>query len=87
MTKYTITEADFDNGVCTIKLLLDNGTEDVFHVDPVTFCTSVENTELQLRKAIEQIVEERLKVLFPPITPKPVALSVLVGKEFTLGSV
>lgn len=87
MTKYTIVNADFDNGICTIKLFLDDGTEDVFHVDPVTFCTSAENTELQLRKAIEQIVQERLKVLFPPITPKPVALSELVGKEYTLGSV
>lgn len=86
MTKYTILEADFDLGVCTIKLSLDNGTEDIFHVDPVTFCTSTENTELQLQKCIEQVVEARLGVLFPKVAPHPAALTALVGKEFSLGS-
>jgi len=82
---FTIESADFDVGVCTVKIDLPGGGHDLIKLNPFSICASDDATEAQLRDAIGQLVEVRLAQLFPPPPPRPAALLAMVGRTFVTG--
>ena len=79
MATYRVLSVDFDLGECRIELHLPDGSVDIFTIDPFSICRSADMTQLELKAMLDQLVTQRLLQLFPPLPPRPPALTELVG--------
>lgn len=78
---YKVVEVNFDEGFIKVELDLGADGIDQFNLDIRGFATSNEDTPLQLKNALDQLVASRVMALFPPAPPAPKALLELVNQE------
>ncbi len=81
MTTFTVVSADLELGTCTLAIDLPGGEVDDFTIPLMSFCTSDDNTDLQIIAALKTMVDARIAQLFP-LLPKPPALLSLIGGHY-----
>lgn len=80
---FKIVDVDLDIGVCTVEIDLPNGGKHTASLDPTSFATSAEATELELVNGISDQVVQVVDRLFPKAPPKPEALIGMVGNQYS----
>lgn len=84
VTNYRIIEVDIENGYIKLDITYFDDTEETvcFHLSQIV--TSDDATEIQIKCALDQMVQQRAQSLIPAPTPAPKAALNLLGKSFSV---
>lgn len=82
MTTYIVKEVNLDIGFVTIQINLPDNSEVDLTVDISSIATTDDTNEIQLRNALNQLVDNYVLSLIPPIRPRPIALFGMQGMAF-----
>lgn len=78
---YSVSEIDEDTGLIILKIVYPDGSSEDYPVDAYSVTTSPDDPLTLVKNNLDQIVQARFVVLYPPARFLPESLGELVGKS------